>query len=141
MRIGINFLIICLMLVSSLTFEPVISITPLFMGDIINPKERVERKMSVKIAQELLSVNESLRTLVHFGKKIHSISEYSESEKQLALLKFLEIHDELLNSYFSDDVHMTDSMLRTLLKMLNNNMKQSVLTTSPKMLDLMENGK
>ena len=71
MRFEINSLVICLMLASSLTFKPVSSITPRFMGGLPNPKETMAKipKLPASVVQKLLTQDKKTPHVCTFREK------------------------------------------------------------------------
>lgn len=108
MRLGTSLLIICLALTSILTSETVGS-------------------LSVLPSRDLTSIDKSFMTFVTYANKIHAIAKYPESQRELALSKFLEIHDELLSLYFVADPELDDKTIELLMELLKIQMKKSVL--------------
>lgn len=72
----------------------------------------------------------TLTMFLKYAKQIRTISEYPESERNLALAKFVEIHDELLFHFITADSLVNVSAIKALLQYLNYHIQNSALMRS-----------
>lgn len=80
-----------------------------------------------QILIEMSSLNQSLIQFLKYAAKIKSISMYPPSQRNKALSKFMEIHDELLNIYMLAKNDESELKIAVLLKYLEMNVQKSVL--------------
>lgn len=77
--------------------------------------------------EKVKSIERFFRLYFRYSARIKSIAEYNQSEKVLALLQFLEIHDELLELLSSADDGIERSSIEIILRYLDKNLQKSVL--------------
>lgn len=112
------FLITYLMFTSCLTFVTVNG----------KPSDDTETYKPLSPEEQFeIDSDKSLQLLLRFAKKINSISSYPESQWKLVILKLLEIHDELLELFLSDDSHVNDLIIKLLLEYLSEHISRSGL--------------
>lgn len=77
--------------------------------------------------EKVKSVERFFRLYFRYAARIKSIAAYNESEKDLALVQFLEIHDELLELLSSAENRIERSSIEIILQYLDKNVQKSVL--------------
>ncbi len=86
--------------------------------------------------QNLAAVDKSLAMFLKYALKLKKISEYTGNERGQAFSKFMEIHDELINSFDSAEDEIQASTIKLLLKYLERQVKNSALLKPGKKLNL-----
>lgn len=72
---------------------------------------------------ELAKFEKALYFFMLYAHQLDKISNFSEKDKDLKIITFLQIHDELL-SHFGKKNKLKDRMIQVLLKMLGHSMKK-----------------
>lgn len=104
----IVFLLVAFFLLASVSCEP-------------------KRDEELSFPEKVKSVERFFHLYLRFSARIKSITNYNASERELALAKFLEIHDELLELLSSAGDEVERSSIDIILQYLDKNVQKSVL--------------
>ena len=89
----------------------------------------ISRLGAEKTKVDMTKIDTALYYFIKFSRDIEELAHYSPSEKNLALAKFMDIHDELLKQ-FDGNSKFEGKILKLLMQLLDKSISRSILNNS-----------